>query len=72
MDDQTAPAAQPAEIAAPSPVSVDVGDDFDRDRLLDLVDRLERDVALVEGAMNDIENGDQAGVDAALAALGGH
>ena len=42
---------------------------FDRERLLDLVDGLERDIALVEGAMSDIESGDDDAVDAALAAL---
>lgn len=72
MEDETVHAPEVAPAAPTVAQPVDEGDGFDRDRLLDLVDRLERDVALVEGAMNDIEIGDQSGVDAALAALGGH
>jgi hypothetical protein len=49
--------------SAPSPVS------FDRDRLLDLVGDLERDIALVETAMEDIERDNHDSVDAALVAL---
>lgn len=45
-------------------------DGFDRERLLELVNRVERDIALVESAMNDIEQGDQAGVEAVMSALG--
>src|SRR5690349_21678757 len=48
---------------APSPVT------FDRDRLLDLVGDLERDIALVETAMEDIERDNYDSVDAALVAL---
>ena len=42
---------------------------FDRDRLLDLVGDLERDIALVETAMEDIERDNYDSVDAALVAL---
>jgi hypothetical protein len=42
---------------------------FSRDRLLDLVDGLERDIALVEEAMEAMELGNELSVDAALAAL---
>ena len=45
---------------------------FDRDRLLDLVSDLERDIALVETAMEDIESDNYDSVDAALIALAGH
>jgi hypothetical protein len=45
---------------------------FDRDRLLDLVSDLERDIALVETAMDDIEHDNYDSVDAALVALAGH
>lgn len=48
---------------APSPVT------FDRDRQLDLVGDLERDIALVETAMEDIERDNYDSVDAALVAL---
>ena len=44
---------------------------FDRDRLLDLVSDLERDVSLVETAMDDIEHDNYDSVDAALVALAG-
>jgi hypothetical protein len=50
---------------APAPSSVT----FDRDRLLDLVSDLERDVALVETAMEDVERENYDSVDAALVAL---
>lgn len=42
---------------------------FDRDRLLDLVSDLERDIALVETAMDDVERDNYDSVDAALTAL---
>ena len=42
---------------------------FDRDRLLDLVGDLERDISLVETAMEDIERDNYDSVDAALMAL---
>jgi hypothetical protein len=45
---------------------------FDRDRLLDLVSDLERDISLVETAMEDIEQDNYDSVDAALVALAGH
>jgi hypothetical protein len=45
---------------------------FDRDRLLDLVSDLERDISLVETAMEDIEHDNYDSVDAALVALAGH
>ncbi|MEO5842747.1 MAG: hypothetical protein ABIQ73_16745 [Acidimicrobiales bacterium] len=45
---------------------------FDRDRLLDLVGDLERDIAIVETAMEDIEHDNYDSVDAGLAALAGH
>ena len=44
---------------------------FDRDRLLDLVSDLERDISLVETAMEDIERDNYDSVDAALIALAG-
>ena len=44
---------------------------FDRDRLLDLVSDLERDISLVETAMEDIESDNYDSVDAALIALAG-
>jgi hypothetical protein len=44
---------------------------FDRDRLLDLVSDLERDISLVETAMEDIEQDNYDSVDAALVALAG-
>ena len=44
---------------------------FDRDRLLDLVSDLERDVSLVETAMDDIEHDNYDSVDAALVVLAG-
>ena len=44
---------------------------FDRDRLLDLVSDLERDVSLVETAMEDLERDNYDSVDAALVALAG-
>ena len=44
---------------------------FDRDRLLDLVSDLERDVSIVETAMEDIEQDNYDSVDAALVALAG-
>ena len=59
------PAISPAFSPAPSPAS------FDRDRLLDLVGDLERDVSLVETAMEDIEQDNYDSVDAALVALAG-
>ena len=45
---------------------------FDRDRLLDLVSDLERDISLVETAMEDIEHDNYDSVDAALVALASH
>ena len=42
---------------------------FDRDRLLDLVSDLERDISLIETAMEDIEQDNYDGVDAAFVAL---
>jgi hypothetical protein len=45
---------------------------FDRDRLLDLVSDLERDISLVETAMEDIEHDNYDSVDAALVALADH
>jgi hypothetical protein len=42
---------------------------FDRDGLLDLVSDLERDISLIETAMDDIERDHYDGVDAALVAL---
>jgi hypothetical protein len=42
---------------------------FDRDRLLDLVSDLERDISIVETAMDDIERDNYDSVDAALIAL---
>jgi hypothetical protein len=54
---------QISDRSAPSPVT------FDRDRLLDLVGDLERDIALVETAMEDIERDNYDSVDAALVAL---
>ena len=44
---------------------------FDRDRLLDLVSDLERDISIVETAMEDIERDNYDSVDAALVALAG-
>ena len=54
---------------APSPGSSAAT--FDRDRLLDLVSDLERDVSIVETAMEDIEQDNYDSVDAALVALAG-
>ena len=45
---------------------------FDRDRLLDLVSDLERDVSLIETAMEDLEQDNYDGVDAAFVALAPH
>jgi hypothetical protein len=45
---------------------------FDRDRLLDLVSDLERDISLIETAMEDIEQDNYDGVDAAFVALAPH
>ena len=56
------PAASPGIAPAPT---------FDRDRLLDLVSDLERDVSIVETAMEDIEQDNYDSVDAALVALAG-
>jgi hypothetical protein len=60
FSDRTPPAS-----AAPSSAT------FDRDRLLDLVSDLERDISLVETAMEDIEQDNYDSVDAALVALAG-
>ena len=62
MDNEQSPDRLPPN----SPVT------FDRDRLLDLVSDLERDIALVETAMDDIEHDHFESVDAALVALAGH
>ena len=43
---------------------------FNRDRLLELVDGLERDIALVEEAMDALESGNDDSVDAVLAVFG--
>lgn len=59
-------AAEP--VAPPAAPGAEI--DFDRERLVTVVDRLERDIALVESAMDDLERGDQISLDAALAALG--
>ena len=45
---------------------------FDRDRLLDLVGDLERDISLIETAMEDLEQDNYDGVDAAFVALAPH
>ena len=66
MDGEQLPDRLPTTSSATSSAS------FDRDRLLDLVGDLERDVALVETAMEDIEHDNYDSVDAALVALAGH
>ena len=66
MDGEQLPDRLPTTSSAASSAS------FDRDRLLDLVGDLERDVALVETAMEDIEHDNYDSVDAALVALAGH
>ena len=43
---------------------------FNRDRLLELVDGLERDIALVEEAMDALESENDDSVDAVLAVFG--
>jgi hypothetical protein len=63
------PALSPAPSPAPSPGPSAAT--FDRDRLLDLVSDLERDVSIVETAMEDIEQDNYDSVDAALVALAG-
>ncbi len=67
------PAASPAisPPASPSPSPATASPTFDRDRLLDLVSDLERDVSIVETAMEDIEQDNYDSVDAALVALAG-
>ena len=42
---------------------------FDHDRLVSLVDTLERDIALIEGAMVDVEAREFASANAALDVL---
>ncbi len=44
-------------------------DSFDRERVLALLDRLERDVAVVEAAMVHVEAGEHESFDAAVAVL---
>jgi hypothetical protein len=58
----------PNEPAASVP-ETDPGDGFDRDRVLRLLDRLERDVVAVEAAMEHAESGDQEAFAAAVAPL---
>jgi hypothetical protein len=58
------PSAQPA-----SPAPESDSDGFDRDRVLRLLDRLERDVTAVEAAMEHAESGDQEAFAAAVAPL---
>ena len=59
MDSERIP--EPAPTSSPAT--------FDRDRLLDLVSDLERDISLIETAMDDIEQDNYDGVDAAFVAL---
>jgi hypothetical protein len=66
------PPAAPAE-QSPSPAVadavVDAADGFDRERVLRLLDRLERDISTVEAAMEHAESGDVDSFTAAVAPL---
>jgi hypothetical protein len=54
------------EPAGPDPAS---DDSFDRDRVLALLDRLERDIAVIEAAMVHVEAGEHESFAAAVAVL---
>jgi hypothetical protein len=47
----------------------DTDDSFDRERVLELLDCLERDVALVEAAMGHVEAGEHESFTAAIGVL---
>jgi hypothetical protein len=61
----------PAAAAAASPADDGVGhgDDFDRDRVLRLLGRLERDIAAVEVAMGHVEAGEHDAYEVAVSSL---
>jgi hypothetical protein len=51
------------------PPSTPEADSFDRERVLGLLDRLERDIAMVEAAMGHVEAGEHASFEAAISVL---
>jgi hypothetical protein len=51
------------------PTSAPDTDSFDRERVLGLLDRLERDIALVEAAMGHVEAGEHESFAAAISVL---
>jgi hypothetical protein len=55
--------------SAPAPASSAPGDGFDRARVLGVVARIERDVALVEQAMTSLEAGEHRAAESALSVL---
>jgi hypothetical protein len=67
---EAAPAIEtaPDAVAVPETTAVDTG--FDRDRVLGIIDRLEREVAIVEAAMVHVESGAHDAAEIALASLG--
>ena len=52
-----------------SPTAAAMPDNFDRERVLTLLDRLERDIATVEAAMGHVEAGEHESYAAALTVL---
>jgi hypothetical protein len=78
MSDSYAPwqnPSTPPAVPAPAPAEVeqsdgsDAADNFDRDRVLRLLDQLEHDITAVEAAMVHAESGDQEAFTAAVATL---
>jgi hypothetical protein len=58
-----------SELPSMSNVPPTPADSFDRERVLTLLDRLERDIAVVEAAMVHVEAGEHESFDAAVAVL---
>lgn len=72
MDDAVTPPPAPQPAApppAPAPEPSAAGDGFDRVRVLEVVARIERDVALVEQAMTSLEAGEHRAAESALSVL---
>ncbi len=59
----------PSRVAMLPEMSEPTADAFDRERVLALLDELERDVAIIESAMASVEAGDHESYDAAMTAL---
>lgn len=68
--DPAGTATTPADpVVTTDPAATPAGDEFDRSRVLRLIERLERDVATVEAAMSHVEAGEHEAYAAAVATL---